>query len=67
MRAKIIKKLTAPSNFFGPASVYIVTMKTVLNFFEMKRVIDVLSSLFWPFSPKQLQPIKVGAPTDNKR
>jgi hypothetical protein len=67
MRAKIIKKLPAPSNFFGLARVYIYTMITVIKFFEMKSVIDVLSSLFWPFSPKKLQPIRVAAPGDKKK
>jgi len=67
MRAKIIKKLPAPSNFFGVARVYISTMKTDMNFFELDRVIDVLSSLFWPFSPKQLQPIRIAAPADKKK
>jgi hypothetical protein len=67
MRAKIIKKLPAPSNFFGLARVYICIMKTIFKLFEMKRVIDVLSTLFWPFSPKKLQPIRVAAPTDTKK
>jgi hypothetical protein len=66
MRAKIIKKLPAPSNFFDLVRVYISTMET-LKFLEMKGVIDVLSSLFWPFSPKQLQPIRVSAPADKKK
>jgi hypothetical protein len=67
MRAKIIKKLPSPSNFFDPASVYISTMYTLENKFEVKRMIKYLSFLFWPFSPKKLRPIKVMAPAANTK
>jgi hypothetical protein len=66
MRAKIIKKLPAPSNFFDAASVY-SSMKTLGNNLEVKRMIKYLSFLFWPFSPRKLQPIKVAAPTSDKK
>ena len=72
MRAKIIKKLPAPSNFFDLARVYIGMMNTEVLKSEMKRMINQLFWIFWPFSPKKLQPIKVVSPTsllprDDKR
>jgi hypothetical protein len=67
MRAKIIKKLPAASNFFEAARVYVNSMNTLSTKLEMKRMMSLLSYLFWPLSPKKLQPIKVVAPSSLSR
>jgi hypothetical protein len=33
--------------------------------FDMRLLFNVFAFLIWPFSPKELQPIKVIAPTSN--
>jgi hypothetical protein len=42
-------------------------MSTLIRKSEMKRMFNLLSFLFWPFSPKKLQPIKVVAPAATKK
>jgi hypothetical protein len=67
MRGKIIEKLPAPSNFFVVRPVYINTMKREVINKKMRSLFSLLWFLFWPMSPKKLQPIRVAAPSTASR
>lgn len=34
-----------------------------MKYYSLRLIFNVLAFLIWPFSPKELQPIKVVAPT----
>jgi len=67
MPGKIIKKIPGPSNFFEVTPVYISMKKNVSNNNEMRQMFNLLAFLFWPMSPKQLQPIKIQSPSKLSR